>query len=412
MRALLPPPRTPAPVSGNPARLARLALGSGALCLVLATCQSARIPAESERLAAGVHHHKVELIEGPWVIHVVEVDLRVAWEAGVRIRTARARAPDVGLEKTSVMAAKAIAGINGDFSYGDKPARTSGLQILEGTLIAQPRSGSAFAITDEGRPMVAIFGFRAGLITAAGEVLPIVHFNRTPSSDGLTYFNHLAQQGQDTVRAAVGFELQSLGQQSVINDTVAARVIQARRQAWPLKLSPGQWLVAAGDAHPDAERIAPGDTVRLFCQLPPSTGHLEEAIGGGPRIIRDGAISIEHEQEGLSADWATARHPRTAVGYSRGGQVLYLVTVDGRQPGYSVGMSLRELADLMAHKLAFFAESRRNAHQAVNLDGGGSTTMIVRRQVVNRPSDPTGESPVANALLVVRPGAPTASLPR
>ncbi|MFC1526963.1 phosphodiester glycosidase family protein, partial [Candidatus Latescibacterota bacterium] len=86
-----------------------------------------------------------------------------------------------------------------------------------------------------------------------------------------------------------------------------------------------------------------------------------------------------------------------------------MVTVDGRQPGYSVGMSLAELADLMARKLTYFARSRSNAYQAINLDGGGSTTMVVRRQVVNRPSDQTGERPVANALLVVGPAEQVAS---
>lgn len=403
MRGILPLRRVPALTPVGPISLARLALGLGAIAFVLAACQSNRIPAETQHLATGVHHHKVELIDGPWVIHVIEVDLALAWQAGVRIETARARVPNVGLERTSVLAANAIAGINGDFFYWDKPARTSGLQIRQGTLMSQPRHRSAFAVSAEGVPSVEVFGFQAGLITATGEVLPIAHFNRPPPRDGLTYFNHLAQVFRDTVRAAVGYELQSLGPQSVINDTVVARVIQVRRQAWPLKLSPGQWLVAAGAAHPQAERIAPGDTVQLFCQLPPSRGHLDEAIGGGPRIVRDGAVSIERDREGMSEDFSTTRHPRTAVGHSRNGEVLYLVTVDGRQPGYSVGMSLPELADLMANKLAFFSESRRNAEQAVNLDGGGSTTMVVRRQLVNRPSDQTGERPVANALLVTSP---------
>ena len=64
-------------------------------------------------------------------------------------------------------------------------------------------------------------------------------------------------------------------------------------------------------------------------------------------------------------------------------------------------MSLPELAELMAHKLVNLSRARRNAHQALNLDGGGSTTMVVRREVVNRPSEATGERQVANALLLV-----------
>jgi exopolysaccharide biosynthesis protein len=75
-------------------------------------------------------------------------------------------------------------------------------------------------------------------------------------------------------------------------------------------------------------------------------------------------------------------HPRTAVGFSQDSTKLYFFTVDGRQPGYSVGMSLEELASYM---LGW------GVYQGVNLDGGGSTTMVVRNIVVNSPSDPEGE---------------------
>ena len=389
------------------ARVARLAvtgtvLAANSLLLIgVLSCQSARIPANTREVAPGVYHHAVELIEGPWAIHVIEVDLARAWRSGIRLRAVRAQTPGSGLEKTSAMAENAIAGVNGDFFYGGNVTHTAGLQIHAGALVAQPRRRSAFGITSDGRPVVDVFRFEAGLITASGRVLPIPYFNREPSDSGLTFYNRYAQTWQDSVRAAAGYQLQSLGKESVLNDTVAARVIQVRRQVWPLRLGRGEWLVAAGAKWAEGEAIAPGDTVELFCLLPPVAGHLEEAIGGGPRIIRDGLISIEYAEEGLGSGFAEDRHPRTAVGYSQKGETLFLVTVDGRQPGYSVGMSLEELADLMARKLGFFARSRGNAYQAINLDGGGSTTMVVQQQVVNRPSDQTGERAVANALVLV-----------
>ena len=61
----------------------------------------------------------------------------------------------------------------------------------------------------------------------------------------------------------------------------------------------------------------------------------------------------------------------------------------------------------MANDIGRFSASGANAHQGLNLDGGGSTTMVVGGQVVNRPSDQTGEREVANALLVVAQGAKT-----
>jgi exopolysaccharide biosynthesis protein len=95
--------------------------------------------------------------------------------------------------------------------------------------------------------------------------------------------------------------------------------------------------------------------------------------------------------EGTISRNAEARHPRTAVGFSRDSSTLFLLVVDGRSTA-SVGMTLVELAALMR---------RVGAWQALNFDGGGSTTMIVDGAIVNTPSDTTGEREVGNALLVV-----------
>jgi len=304
---------------------------------------------------------------------------------------------------------RAIAAINGDFFYIRENIRIAGLQIRDGCLLQGPQGRSAFAITEDGQPLIAVFRLEAGLLTPAGEALPIAGFNRRPEAGELSFFNYYSQTLYDSVRAEIGFQLQTLGEKSAINDTITTRVMQVRRRAWPLHLEQGQWVVAAVE-HPHAGDIAPGDTVRLYLHLLPAAGrrsfigHLQEAIGGGPRILRDGSVSIEFAQERLSRSFAEDRHPRTAIGHSRDGRVLFLLTVDGRQPGYSVGMSLAELADFMRTRLAKFARSRKNAYQALNLDGGGSSTMVVRQQVVNSPSDQTGERPVANALLVVASG--------
>jgi hypothetical protein len=95
-------------------------------------------------------------------------------------------------------------------------------------------------------------------------------------------------------------------------------------------------------------------------------------------------------------DNSTAQ-PRTAIGYSNGGRFFYLVVVDGRQPFYSEGITLNELADLMITV---------GARYAMNLDGGGSSTMVVadkdgRVRILNSPIDnliPGRERPVADHL--------------
>ena len=78
-----------------------------------------------------------------------------------------------------------------------------------------------------------------------------------------------------------------------------------------------------------------------------------------------------------------------------------MLTVDGGQPGYSVGMRLEELGRYMMSALDKFAVSGSNAYQVMNMDGGGSSTMVIAGEVVNRRSAPIGERSVGNALLVV-----------
>jgi len=125
--------------------------------------------------------------------------------------------------------------------------------------------------------------------------------------------------------------------------------------------------------------------------------HPMEAVGGRPRLVKDSAIVPEVDTEGQPG-FANGRHPRTAVGIASNGRRLFVLVVDGRRAGYSDGMTLRELADLMLSL---------GARDALNLDGGGSTAMIVENpatrqlEVVNRPSDATGERTVGDALAII-----------
>jgi exopolysaccharide biosynthesis protein len=96
------------------------------------------------------------------------------------------------------------------------------------------------------------------------------------------------------------------------------------------------------------------------------------------------------EAANYSESLSGRRHPRTAIGWRADGH-LVLVTVDGRQPQKSVGMTIEELAKLMIEL---------GCVEAMNLDGGGSTTMVIRNKIANNPSDAAGERPVSDALLV------------
>jgi len=115
----------------------------------------------------------------------------------------------------------------------------------------------------------------------------------------------------------------------------------------------------------------------------------EDIVGGIPQLIINGKIEITWEQEKSSKSFVETRHPRTAVAKLKDGKFL-MVTVDGRQKE-SVGMDLNELAALLLEL---------GAVDAMNLDGGGSTTMFSQGKVVNKPSDKEGERKVSDAILV------------
>ncbi|HMJ09515.1 MAG TPA: phosphodiester glycosidase family protein [Pyrinomonadaceae bacterium] len=115
----------------------------------------------------------------------------------------------------------------------------------------------------------------------------------------------------------------------------------------------------------------------------------EDATNGVPQLIKNGKIDITWEQEKSSKSFVETRHPRTAVAKLKDGKFL-MITVDGRSES-SGGIGLYDLAALL---LEF------GAVEAMNLDGGGSTTMFLDGKVVNHPSDKEGERKVSDAILV------------
>ncbi len=115
----------------------------------------------------------------------------------------------------------------------------------------------------------------------------------------------------------------------------------------------------------------------------------EDITAGVPQLIKDGKIDITWEQEKTTKAFVETRHPRTAVAKLKGGKFL-MITVDGRSEA-SGGIGLQDLAEYLLSL---------GATDAMNLDGGGSTTMFVDGKVVNKPSDKDGERKVSDAIIV------------
>lgn len=137
--------------------------------------------------------------------------------------------------------------------------------------------------------------------------------------------------------------------------------------------------------------VRPGDTVTLFCRTKRHDSlQFHYAVSGTPTLVADGQIKPQLEDTThRGSAFVEQRLARTAIGTDLIQSVLYFVAVEAT-PGVSVGMNLRELAQFM---------KRFGAYNALNLDGGGSTTMVVGGRCVV-PSNSSFYRPVANALVI------------
>jgi phosphodiester glycosidase len=155
---------------------------------------------------------------------------------------------------------------------------------------------------------------------------------------------------------------------------------------------------------PPLSTLRPGSRVQLETLYMPLDGAAEDwvaaadIVGGAGLLVHDGRLVLDWTVEKFNAGFAEARHPRTIIGTHPDGSV-WLVTVDGRQPALSAGMTLIEVRELVR---------RLGLTNALNLDGGGSTTMWAGGRTVNSPSDAAGPRKVSDALLIMRrgPGKP------
>ena len=115
-----------------------------------------------------------------------------------------------------------------------------------------------------------------------------------------------------------------------------------------------------------------------------------QVIGAGPRLVKDGTVYVNVDEEEFPNDIKLGRAPRSAVGVTQYGDYIFAI-VDGRQ-AHSKGCTLQEWASILLNDF--------DAVNAINLDGGGSTELVIKGDIVNSPSDGK-ERPVGDALLIV-----------
>ena len=300
----------------------------------------------------------------------------------------------LGVEKVTAMqrrlaATGTMVGINGDF-YAPDTGRPSGVMMRDGVVDSPPLGDrSSVGLSPDGAldiRRVEFFGTWRGL----GQRRTLTDMNQAPRQNGISLFT---PSYGPTTPPSVGVSemvIQPFPPATPNTDLTGPVVAFSGVGGTPIPRD-GAVLVARGTA---AERLvaeAPiGSLVTLRMILRPDWAGIPNAVGGGPVIVRDGA-PVFRANEAFYTYQLSPRHPRTAVGQLADGRVL-MVVVDGRRPGYSVGMTNFELAQTLV---------RLGAVTASGFDAGGSSTLAFNGSLLNRPSDPGGERPASTALQLV-----------
>jgi hypothetical protein len=304
----------------------------------------------------------------------------------------------IGTETTSSMANRhgAFAAINAGFFRLDKSifaGDAAGVLMIDGKLLSESYAGRIELRIYNGKNKTEVGFFKHNtnaFVRIGNQDLDVSGVNRERKSDELILFT--PDFNRTTLTDKNGLEI----------------IVENRKVVWVFDgegshLIPANGFVlsASGKSRENLlGRIKIGESIgtniRFYpvksengVEIPASSSNIEDIIGGVPQLVKNGKIEITWEQEKSSKSFVETRHPRTAVAKLKDGKFL-MVTVDGRQKE-SVGMNLNELAALLLEL---------GAVNAMNLDGGGSTTMFLDGKVVNKPSDKEGERKVSDAILI------------
>lgn len=302
-----------------------------------------------------------------------------------------------GMEGVTAMAAYAdqpgnrvIAGINGDFYEisGNATGVPNGLFMGEGRILNSEVSSYAFGLKADGS---SIYGTPqlTKTVTISGTAAPLTHINRYRSDNQLVLYTTdyytstmTGNDGDEVVLEIVGGEVKH-------GSILQLKVEAVRQNQGNSPLEEGKAVLSAsGSARSLLEGLNPGDEISAEFALSDEWSDVQVAIGGMGPLIKDGVV-----QNGVGP---AGVHPRTAIGTKADGSIV-MFEIDGRQPGFSEGVETEELAAMLADL---------GVVQAMNLDGGGSSTLVAKLpgesavKVMNTPSD-GGERKTGNSLLLV-----------
>lgn len=334
----------------------------------------------------------------PQNIHVAQIDLRK-----YRMKMVMAMNQIIGQEATSDMARRynALVAVNAGYSFSNNAwnifhGDPSEFFVLDGKILSEPRS--------PGRRSVGICtrNDRQTMIVAEPLLSITVTMDESEESE-VTGINRRRNEVRgwdkegaekveldknDLILYTPEWNRSTLTDRNGVEAIVREDTVSAIRDNVGSNLIPSNGYVLSGSGkYADwlKQHARVGSKAKISHQLisrenPGSPLPLEDCsyTSAGTLLIRDGRRFTDYSAESFEPWFYDLRHPRTAIGISKDNSTLWLIVADGRQPNLAMGMTLPELTDLLAGL---------GAYNAYNLDGGGSSTMVVRGEVVNSYSD-------------------------
>ncbi|HVD27345.1 MAG TPA: phosphodiester glycosidase family protein [Mycobacteriales bacterium] len=353
---------------------------------------------------------------GPWHVDVLTIDPRT-----FRGRLDATYGPDLEQRETTSQLAEltgADAAVNAGFFVLDPaagaPGDPAGAAVYDGRLVSEPITGRpALVVRDDARGTSVVRlrwrGEVAGLRLDGLDRVPGLIRNCGGIGDSPTdrpRHDYTCTDADELVAfdSAYGTQTPS-GPGAEVVLSRHGRVVDIRSPRGGTVPAGGRTIQATGTevdellavAH-QGRRLAVRATLVDDRGRPVRTSRLMSIVNGGPELVRDGRLHATPRTDGMVHPgdpsfyygWVHKRNPRTFAGIDSRGRTV-LVTADGRSTS-SVGLAIAETA-AVAGALGL--------RDAMNLDGGGSTTMVVDGAVINMPSDATGERPVGDALVVL-----------
>jgi exopolysaccharide biosynthesis protein len=268
-----------------------------------------------------------------------------------------------------------------------------GILMTNHELISYPVfDRTALIITEDGGAFIDTLLIKSNFRTEKGYAYNIININAPCPAEGITLYTPLF--GEKTCTLANGFEITVVN--GVVKQTALGNSVIPRD---------GYVLSVAGNlAEHLSQNIQVGDKIESALNLvsynETITSSIKHLVGGGPRLVKKGTPYISKYAEKFKQDIARGRRARSAVGITQDNRLL-LVAVEGPQKKknrkgntapQSCGASLEELARTMLFL---------GAWDAMNLDGGGSSTLVVNDQTINQPSD--GRERRVNNAIIVKP---------